>query len=398
MPSIAEGVSIGPYRIETILPEHQGGFAQVVLARRRSSDGAGERVAVKIAKRDDGSDDTFSRSLGNEVETLRLLKHPGIVRLYPIRIDDRHFAHMARALEISGKPWYFVMEYLEGGSVEKLIERRGALSPLLAVEIAHQVGLALDYLHTQNFAHLDIKTSNILLRRPLLDGNAPEGVLVDFGAAQKLVRRAEVEAGALVYLPPERVEIMLANKAPETPFDKRAADIYSLGVTLYRMLTGDLPFRGRRSTVVSAILHDIPTQPLHLNPSLQAFPDLSVLVMQMMEKRPDRRPPIKEVLARLDQIVPPPRFNGSPGQKTLPPQGRRAWRTIALIALFVAILEAFALAFVWFGSQGMVLPGGPVAGLAPIAQACGGMAAAGNDTSAVCWQLASTVGAFYDGD
>ena len=109
------------------------------------------------------------------------------------------------------------------------------------MEIAYQVGVALDYLHGSGYAHLDIKTNNIALRRSLVPDTPPEAVLIDFGAAQKALRRAEVEAGALMYLPPERVAVLVGNRPPETVVNKPAADVYALGITLYRMLTGDFP-------------------------------------------------------------------------------------------------------------------------------------------------------------
>ena len=208
MPDMQAGARIGPYRVESVLPGSRGGFAQVVVARRVSGGSEHETVAVKIARTDSAAGidaEAFARALGTEVETLRVLKHPGIVRLFPIQLDDRRYSYMARADNLPGHPWYYVMEYLAGGTAEDLVREAGSLDPALAVEIAHQVGVALDYIHTSGYAHLDIKTNNIAFRRPLVSDAPPEAVLIDFGAAQKALRRAEVEAGALMYLPPERV-------------------------------------------------------------------------------------------------------------------------------------------------------------------------------------------------
>ena len=352
MPDMQVGARIGPYRVEFVLPGSRGGFAQVVVARRVAGGSEHETVAVKIARTDSAAGvdaEAFARALGSEVETLRVLKHPGIVRLFPIQLDDVRYSYMARADNLPGRPWYYVMEYLAGGSVEDLIREQSALDPALAVEIAHQVGVALDYIHTSGYAHLDIKTNNIVFRRPLALGEPPEAVLIDFGAAQKALRRAEVEAGALMYLPPERVQVLVGNRAPETVVDKSAADVYALGITLYRLLTGDLPFRGKRDHVTTAILNDVPTHPMQINRNLVTLPELDALIMQMLEKDPERRPGIKEVLTRLDQVVAPPRFDGAAPVEVPKPAAGRGWKYAALILGAVAVLEGAAVASLWLG-------------------------------------------------
>ncbi|HHB90959.1 MAG TPA: serine/threonine protein kinase [Anaerolineae bacterium] len=344
--SLQEGVQIGPYRIVKIFPHHRGGFARVAIGVREDDTDHQTLVALKIARTDGKpGDDTYLRALSNEVETLRRLKHPGIVSIYPIKVDDRRFSFMARATALAGQPWYFVMEYLAGGSVEDLIEQYGAMNPVLAAEIAQQVCMALDYMHARGYAHLDVKPNNILFRRPLMPDERPEAVLIDFGSAQKSERRAEVEAGALVYLPPERVRVMIGDKPPESVTDKAAADIYSVGVTLYRMLTGQLPFSGRRNKVTTAILNDNPTRPYQYNPGLRQFRELDELVMAMLDKRPERRPTAQEVSVRLDQIVPPPRFGTSQEIAALEtpvnkqPAGR-LWHVATFALAAVVIVES----------------------------------------------------------
>ena len=341
MTALREGVQIDHYLVEEIFADNRGGFAQVVTARRKTPNNDGEWVAMKVAKPNDRRDgDTYDRALINEVETLRRLKHPSIVRMYPIQVGDHHFSFMARATQLDGQPWYFIMEHLAGGSVEQLIKEQGALSPELAVEICQQICMALDYIHSQGYAHLDIKTNNIMLRQPLVAHTRPEAVLIDFGAAQKDVRRAEVEAGALIYLPPERVEIMIGEKPPETVTDKSAADMYAVGVSLYRMLTGELPFRGRRSQVTTAILTETPTRPLHVNEAIKNYRELDDLVMQLLEKRPERRPAAEDVVTKLDQIIPPPRFrNQTSAPASMRRQGANRWKLAAAALATVVVLE-----------------------------------------------------------
>jgi serine/threonine protein kinase len=364
MPAVQIGARIGPYRVESELPGHRGGFAQVVVARRISGNEEHETVAIKLARADSDAGreaEPFARALSNEVETLRVLKHPGIVRLFPIQLDNRRYSYLARAENLPDQPWYFVMEYLVGGSAEELVHRQRALAAGLAVEIAHQVGVALDYIHTSGYAHLDIKTNNIVFRHALAPDAPPEAVLIDFGAAQKALRRAEVEAGALMYLPPERVQVLLGHRAPETVVNKAAADVYALGITLYRMLTGDLPFRGARDHVTTAILTKAPTHPMQINRDLVKLPDLDALIMQMLEKDPTRRPGIKEVLTRLDQAVAPPRFDGGAGRVPPPRPPGRGWRVAALALGVLAIVEGAGLGYLGF--RGAYAP--PVAAETP---------------------------------
>ena len=365
MTTLSTGVKIGPYQVENLFPEHHGGFAQVALAHRLDAGEKGESVIIKVAKVDgQGDDDTYNRSLSNEVETLRQLKHPGIVRLYPIKVDERHYSYMARATALSGQPWFFVMEYLGGGSIETLIKKNGALGPKLAIEITQQMCMALDYIHTNGYSHLDIKTTNIMLRRPIDKNEPPLPVLIDFGAAQKNMRRAEVEAGALVYLPPERVLVMTGDKAPETVTDKKAVDMYAVGVTLYRMVTGELPFKGRRSRLTTAILNETPTRPMHYTPDMRQYRELDELIMQLLDKRPDQRPTAREVVTKLDHISPPPRFTslsstGVTLSKANSSRGDKRWKQIALGLLMLAIIEGGALAVFASNEQLPVQPSPP---------------------------------------
>ena len=354
MPTIIkEGDKIGPYRVIKVFPNHRGGFAQVAMGVRDDAEGGEVLVSLKIARTDGkGGDDTFTRALSNEVDTLRRLKHPGIVHIYPIQVDNRRYSFMARAMSHPGQPWYFVMEHLAGGSVEDMIKQYGPIDPVVAAEIAQQMCMALDYMHARGYAHLDVKPNNVLFRRPLSPGELPDAVLIDFGSAQKNDRRAEVEAGALVYLPPERLRVMIGDKPPEFVTDRAAADIYAVGVTLYRMLTGQLPFSGRRNQVTTAILNETPTRPHQYNVNLQHFRELDELVMQMLDKRPERRPTAQDVATRLDQIVPPPRLGSTraltelknPGEKQ---SGGKGWKVLALLFLAAIIIETGLLAINW---------------------------------------------------
>ncbi len=358
MDELRPGVFIGHFRIEAVLPEEIGGFARICIARRVEHGVEKERVALKLvrvkvdAKTDRAANrlrETYTRALHNEVETLRQLHHPDIVRIFPIPMEGGGLAFTARAMNLEGHPWYFVMEYLGGGSVEELVKEEGALDVWLAVEVLYQVASALDYLHSKGYAHLDVKLSNMMFRGAVEQSGRPEIVLVDFGAAQKSQLRAEVEAGALVYLPPERVR-MLQGEPPETITEKASADIYSLGVAFYRMLTGKLPFSGRRSRVTTAILEHSPTPPSQINKDIESYPELEQLVLEMMDKNPAARPSAKDVLSRIIRIMPPPRHWGGSEPNLLPVRRQRSsrWRMVALGSLIVNLSLLGALAYGWF--------------------------------------------------
>ncbi len=360
MDELRPGVTIGHFRIEIVLPEESGGFARVCIARRIENGEEKERVALKLvrvkvdAKTDKAASrlrETYTRALHNEVETLRQLHHPNIVRIFPIPMDGGGLAFTARAMNLEGHPWYFVMEYFGGGSVEEMVRENGALDLKLAVEILYQVTSVLDYLHSKGYAHLDVKLSNMMFRMPIEQLRRPEVVLLDFGASQKSQLRAEVEAGALVYLPPERVR-MLQGEPPENITEKASADIYSLGVAFYRMLTGKLPFSGRRQRVTTAILEHSPTPPSQVNKRLESYPQLEQLVLEMMDKDPAARPSAADILNRINRIMPPPRlWEGK--ENDAPPLRRRRrdrWRIAAVSSLFLNLSLLAALGYLWFAS------------------------------------------------
>ncbi len=289
-----------------------------------------------------------------EVEALRGLSHPGIVRLYPIPAQHIKRTFVARALELDGQPWYFAMEYLAGPSAVTLVSQHGALAPGLAVEIGQQTAAALEYIHGRGLAHLDVSANNILLREPLAEATVLssvrghlQAVLVDFGAAQRLVRRAEVEEGRLVYMPPERVRV-LQGAPPETMTDKPAADIYSLGVALYYMLAGREPFRGSRAQVTEAILSEEPAPASAQNDALRAHPGLDDLVLHMLDKQPGNRPTIRQVIERLEESLPSPR-QMQPGRKRklLPHlgHGEPTWRTAAFGLILLSLAELGGLGY-----------------------------------------------------
>jgi hypothetical protein len=316
---LVPGIKFGPYLIEKVLPEGTGGFGRVVLARRLEGGVPRERVALKLALTYGAKDIEYRgeaslQALSTEVEALRELKHPGIVRIYPILEGGKRPAYMARAMGLEGQPWYFAMEYLAGGSVEALAEKKGKLSLKLAAEIVQQVAEALEYAHAKGYYHGDIKARNILLRRPFAEHLAPEVVLADFGAAKRRGRTGSMDYLSLLHAPPERVRVWRGDIAPEVVKDYGAVDVYSLGVVFYRLVAGRLPFQGRGSHVSTAILEGEVTWPSAYNAELRQLPEMEELILAMLAREPGERPSVKEVIRRLELLVPLPRFSGEAGE------------------------------------------------------------------------------------
>ncbi len=204
----------------------------------RATDRVLERtVAVKILAEHLSDDDKFVARFRREALSVAKLIHPNIVQVYDTGVDaDRH---------------YIVMEYVEGKSVAQLLQTRGALGADAAVEIGVQSCAGLEYAHRQGIIHRDVKPGNLMViggpagrrRRDSSAHEPPTGEmtvkLTDFGIARASAQTRLTQVGSVVgtaaYLAPEQ-----ARGEEATP----AADVYALGVVLYQLLTGRLPWEG----------------------------------------------------------------------------------------------------------------------------------------------------------
>jgi serine/threonine protein kinase len=212
-------------------------MAMVYIARPLAGYTGPSQVVLKVA------DEAYNDFLKYEIEMMRRLQHPGILRLLPIAslasTGTMQQMFNAKVEPYNPQsPYYIVMEYIRGGSLEHVIERAAPLAPAVAVHIALHIADALDYLHARNMVHLDLKPSNILLREPLHCWSAtlPEVVISDFGIAQFVGgTRYTRTLGTTGYTAPE-------SAAGGLPHPQN--DIYALGVMLYRMVTGRMPFDG----------------------------------------------------------------------------------------------------------------------------------------------------------
>jgi serine/threonine protein kinase len=251
---IKTGRPIGDFKIIEVYPEGRGGMSRVVRAKPTADSDL--QAALKIS-RTGGNQDYFFAAIQKEVEILQKLDHRGVVQLR--RISNGKNPYKERAVQIVGTPWFFGMECLQGGSLEAFLRGLGPLSLGEAAAICHQVGTALEYIHGQGFAHNDVKPDNILFRRELRVGDRLEPVLIDFGVAAKLVK-PQLD-GSVVYMAPERLQEVRDPSAPELAAntDPSKADVWSMGILLYRLLVGREPFQGITDrSVTSAILRGIP--------------------------------------------------------------------------------------------------------------------------------------------
>ena len=261
----------GRYRIMRKLGA--GGMANVYLAEDQE---LGRRVAIKILNDRHAGDDQFVARFRNEAKNAASLSHPNIVSIY-----DRG--------EAEGT-YYIAMEYLDGKSLKELILERGPAPVSVAVDYARQILAALRFAHRNGLLHRDIKPHNVLV-----DGEGHVKV-TDFGIARAGASQMTEEGsiiGTAQYLSPEQ--------ARGTQVDQ-TSDLYSLGIVLYEMLTGAVPFTGD-SPVEIAMKH-LSATPEALSTQRADIPHaLDMVVLRALAKDPTARyPSADEMDADLERV------------------------------------------------------------------------------------------------
>lgn len=288
-----------------------GGMASVYRARHLAF---AEVCAIKVVAGKLAHDDTFLRRFRNEAVVTRRLQHPNAVR-----VDDFDTTE-------DGRP-FIVMEFVQGLNLRDVIRQEAPLHPRRAVGVTRQVASALAAAHELGIVHRDIKPDNILLARGG-DGMDHAKVL-DFGIAKV----KETVLGEEAYTPTRTGMVVGTPQyvSPEQAMGKRGeeidgrSDLYSLGVVLYEMLTGRLPFAS--DTAMGMILHHLqtaPTPPHLARPDLGIAAPLSDLLMKALQKEPAQRyPTAADMVAALDAVVdelpplPTPAFEAGAGAMPL---------------------------------------------------------------------------------
>jgi serine/threonine-protein kinase len=304
------------YRVDGILGN--GGMANVyvgtdTLLRRR--------VAIKVLREQYATDDDFVKRFSYEAQSAAKLSHPNIVNVYDFGREDHAY--------------YIVMELVDGTTLAELMRNERVLPEPVAVDYAIQIASGLAYAHRQGLLHRDVKPANILV-------TSDDVVKIsDFGIARAVsehtlgVTQPGMVMGSVAYISPEQ--------AQGHDIDERA-DLYSVGVVLYQMLTGALPFSGDNPVAVA--LKHVSEEPPPIDPATTGVsPAVASIVARLLRKNPAERfasatelasalrearerpnvaHPADYPTARIPAVKPPPRPSVSPDR----PDSRAAARTV----------------------------------------------------------------------
>ena len=245
-------------RYEIIDKVGSGGMADVYKAKDHRLN---RFVAIKVLRQEYSSDAKFVAKFRAEAQSVAGLSHPNIVNVYDVDEDENYN--------------YIVMELVEGITLKKFIEKKGKLDVNEAVGIAVQIAQGMEAAHDNHIIHRDIKPQNIIISK---EGKVK---VTDFGIAKAATSNTITSnaMGSVHYISPEQAR---------GGYSDEKSDIYSLGVTMYEMLSGNVPFEGD-STVAVALSHiQEEAVPLHeLDPEIPM--SLSKIVRKCMQKKPELR-------------------------------------------------------------------------------------------------------------
>ena len=264
----------GKYKINKLIG--RGGMANVYLG---TDMGSGIKVAIKILKPEFSADEEFIRRFDTEAKAVSSLNHANIVKVFGVGHE--------------GNFRYIVQEYVDGITVKELINQNGHLDWKVAVPIVIQVGMALEYAHKNGIVHRDIKPQNILISRDRI------AKITDFGIARAstgstITMTSGGAMGSVHYFSPEQARG--GNVGP-------ASDIYSVGIMLFDMVTGRVPFDGD-SNVAIAVKHlqEKPPMASSFVPDIPA--GLDSIILKCMQKTPDKRySSMRQMVTELDALM-----------------------------------------------------------------------------------------------
>jgi serine/threonine-protein kinase len=360
---IEERIFNNRYRLDRKLGE--GGMATVycgtdTLLRRR--------VAIKVLREQYAADDEFVRRFYQEAESAARLSHPNIVNTFDVGRQDEIY--------------FIVMELIDGPSLAEIISADGRLPEPVAIDYAAQIASGLAYAHRQGLLHRDIKPANILVTKDDVVKLSDFGIARAVSQQTMALTKPGLVMGSVYYISPEQAQ---EHDIHET------ADLYSLGIVLYQMLTGKLPYTGE-SPVTVALKHISDPVPTIDQRATGVSPALAAIVNRLLQKNPEHRfasasdlaTALREARERpnvagyriADDAPEPPSRSGSTGRSALPPRrspmpdrpytsdddlearpGRSRWLVAALLAVLAL---ATGLSYFFFARSGPGLAPGIV--------------------------------------
>ena len=253
-----------------------GGMAVVYKALDRIDN---KYVAIKILKEEFSSDDSFRRRFKNESKAVALLSHPNIVKVYDVSFGSQI--------------QYIVMEYIEGITLKQYIQSKGALSWREVLYFATQILRALQHAHDRGVIHRDVKPQNIMLLNDHKTIKVADFGIASFSGKGETRTMTDGAIGSVHYISPEQAKGEIVDNK---------TDIYSVGVILYEMLTGRVPFQSDSAVSVAIMqLQKEPERPRSINPAIPV--GIEQITMRAMQKSPrNRYQSAGEMLLDLDEF------------------------------------------------------------------------------------------------
>jgi len=287
----------------------------------------GEKVALKLLNPEIAAESKTIERFRNELKTARQISHKNVCRMYHLSKEE-------------GAP-YIIMEYVRGEDLKNMIRMMGRLSPGQAVSIAKQACEGLSEAHRLGVVHRDLKPQNIMIDR---NGDVK---IMDFGIARTLRAKGITGEGVMIGTP----EYMSPEQTEGKEADERA-DIYALGIVLFEMLTGRVPFEGETPLSV-ALKHKTEATPDPRRINTQIPDDLARLILRCLEKEKGKRyQSAQELLGEFTKIEKgiPTAEKALPIKKSLTSKEmtvrfRKSWKTVAGLAA-VAIVALLAVLYV----------------------------------------------------
>jgi serine/threonine protein kinase len=256
---LKEGTAFSDFVVEKRIG--RGAMGIVYLGRQISLE---RPVALKTLKQSVARNESFIRRFTREAQTAAQIIHNNIVQIYYVGKEEKTF--------------FIAMEYVDGKSIREIINEQKIIPEGQATDIVFQASLGLQRAHRMNILHRDIKPDNLIVNKQGEVKLADFGLALDLGELKKGVNPAKIE-GSPHYMSPEQAMRGVVSFS---------SDIYSLGATLYHMVTSLPPFTGNSPAVIIAKhVTDYPRSPRELNPNLSK--EICQIIQKMMAKRPEER-------------------------------------------------------------------------------------------------------------